>query len=292
MLPGRLELVRRHQADTILRAHVQRVSRLRLRGGERGRRCDRLGGRFGLRLGRRRLAGEQRRGFLRRHATHLAGRDPDAVARVDQVRIVDGLIVLPDRRPDPGRPEVGLADVPEGVAAHHQMDPARTTLGVVADRAERGGRSGSFGASGLRGGRSRGGFGRRGLGPLPARRCRRPGRSLPRPDRRPEPSLPRVGSAAGAVASTAGSAAGAVASTRRLGGRGGRFGSRLDGRGARGVGQRQQHRTETHALRDLHRNPPPAGPRSTAVPIAPSGRHAGPPAGRAQETASRIGRWG
>ena len=227
--PRRLELVRRHQADSVLRGHAQGVSRLRLGGGERGRRRSRLVGRFGLRLGRSRLAGEQRRGLLRRHATHLAGRDPDAVARADQVRILDGLIVLPDRRPDPGRPEVGLADVPEGVAARHQVDPARTTLGVVADRAERGGRTGSFGTGGLW---SRGAVGRRGLNlfrrrgcggrsaslPRPARRPRAsPGDRLgsrgraSRPARRPERSLRASARRPAAVASAAGSTAGAPA---------------------------------------------------------------------------------
>jgi hypothetical protein len=81
-------------------------------------------------------AGQQGLGLLGCHLPHLARGDPDVVTRIDPVGILDLAVVLPDRRPDPGRPQVGVGDEPERISAAHHVDAARAALGVVADAAE------------------------------------------------------------------------------------------------------------------------------------------------------------
>ena len=254
-----------------------RRRRLGLLGGGRG---------FGFRLERGRLAREQRSGLFGRHAPHLARRDPDAIAGVDQVRVVDLLVVLPDRRPHPGRAQVGLADVPERVAADHDVDAARTTLCVVADARR-----------------------------APASRW--PGRAQPSPFR-PGAVAPSAGaawaasgaaaalasaaaasapacgagaaaSAGAAVASAAGAAAAGAAAASTCGLAAGAS-SALAAPPAKASDSNAPPRPTRFEI--LIAPPPAAGPPIQSGPTAPL-REAqqAPISGKTHETASRIGRW-
>jgi hypothetical protein len=145
-----VELLGRHEAHRRAGAHRdlptgrRRVGRRREHGLLRHDllfgRFERLGRRLGhVGLGRRRLLEQPLEEGVRLVVgddAHLVGGDPDAIARTDAVGVRDAAIVGPDRRPDPGRAQVGAGDVPERVAAGHRVESADPALLVDTLRTE------------------------------------------------------------------------------------------------------------------------------------------------------------
>ena len=88
---------------------------------------------FGLFFGAREILDR----FIFGDRADLGRRNPEAIPRLDDMRVRDLAVVAPDRRPYPRRAQVGVGNIPKGVPGNDRVDSTHAAFSVDTNRTER-----------------------------------------------------------------------------------------------------------------------------------------------------------